>query len=73
MEQGSAVRNNYYISRSVNEPEAGWYPSIESLPEVPELVVLLIGNAGSRRQIELCLELGSKAVIAIATPFTGRG
>ena len=72
MEQGSAVRNNYFISRSVNEPEAGWYPSIESLPEVPELVVLLIGNAGSRQQIELCLELGSKAVIAIATPFTGR-
>ena len=72
MEQGATRRNNYYISRSVNEPEAGWYPSIESLPEVPELVVLLIGNAGSRQQIELCLELGSKAVIAIATPFTGR-
>ena len=72
MEQGAAVRNNYYISRSVHEPEAGWYPSIESLPEVPELVVLLIGNAGSRQQIELCLELGSKAVIAIATPFSGR-
>ena len=72
MEQGATRRNNYFISRSVNEPEAGWYPSIESLPEVPELVVLLIGNAGSRQQIELCLELGSKAVIAIATPFTGR-
>ena len=72
MEQGSAVRNNYYISRSVDEPEAGWYPSIEALPEVPELVVLLIGDAGSRQQIELCLELGSKAVITIATPFTGR-
>ncbi len=72
MEQGATRRNNYFISRSANEPEAGWYPSIESLPEVPELVVLLIGNAGSRRQIELCLELGSKAVIAIATPFTGR-
>ena len=72
MEQGSAVRNNYYISRSVNEPEAGWYPSIEALPEVPELVVLLIGDAGSREQIELCLELGSKAVITIATPFTSR-
>ena len=72
MEQGATRRNNYFISRSVNEPEAGWYPSIESLPEVPELVVLLIGNAGSRQQIELCLEFGSKAVIAIATPFTGR-
>jgi len=72
MEQGSAVRNNYYISRSVDEPAAGWYPSIEALPEVPELVVLLIGDAGSREQIELCLELGSKAVITIATPFTGR-
>ena len=72
MEQGSAVRNNYYISRSVDEPEAGWYPSIEALPEVPELVVLLIGDAGSRQQIERCLELGSKAVITIATPFTGR-
>lgn len=72
MEQGSALRNNYYISRSVDEPEAGWYPSIEALPEVPELVVLLIGDAGSRQQIELCLELGSKAVITIATPFTGR-
>lgn len=72
MEQGSAVRNNYYISRSVDEPEAGWYPSIEALPEVPELVVLLIGDAGSRQQIEMCLELGSKAVITIATPFTGR-
>ncbi|MDE0494705.1 MAG: acetate--CoA ligase family protein [Acidimicrobiaceae bacterium] len=72
MEQGSAVRNNYYISRSVDEPEAGWYPSIEALPEVPELVVLLIGDAGSREQIERCLELGSKAVITIATPFTGR-
>lgn len=72
MEQGSAMRSNYYISRSVDEPEAGWYPSIEALPEVPELVVLLIGDAGSREQIELCLELGSKAVITIATPFTGR-
>ena len=72
MEQGATRRNNYFISRSVDEPEAGWYPSIEALPEVPELVVLLIGNAGSRQQIELCLELGSKAVIAIATPFTGR-
>ena len=72
MEQGATRRNNYFISRSADEPEAGWYPSIESLPEVPELVVLLIGNAGSRQQIELCLELGSKAVIAIATPFTGR-
>ncbi|MYB03770.1 MAG: acetate--CoA ligase family protein [Acidimicrobiaceae bacterium] len=72
MEQGSAVRTNYYISRSVDEPETGWYPSIEALPEVPELVVLLIGDAGSRQQIELCLELGSKAVITIATPFTGR-
>ena len=72
MEQGSARRNNYYISRSVDEPEAGWYPSIEALPEVPELVVLLIGDAGSRQQIELCLELGSKAVITIATPFAGR-
>ena len=72
MEQGATRRNDYFISRSANEPEAGWYPSIESLPEVPELVVLLIGNAGSRQQIELCLELGSKAVIAIATPFTGR-
>ena len=72
MEQGSAVRNNYYISRSVDEPTAGWYPSIEALPEVPELVVLLIGDAGSRQQIELCLELGSKAVIAIATPFADR-
>ena len=72
MELGSAVRNNYYISRSVVKPEAGWYPSIEALPEVPELVVLLIGDAGSRQQIERCLELGSKAVITIATPFTGR-
>ena len=72
MEQGAARRNNYYISRSVDEPEAGWYPSIEALPEVPELVVLLIGNEGSRRQVELCLELGSKAVISVATPFTGR-
>ena len=72
MEQGSAVRNNYYISRSADDPEAGWYPSIEALPEVPELVVLLIGDEGSRQQIELCLELGSKAVITIATPFTGR-
>lgn len=72
MEQGSARRNNYYISRSVDEPEAGWYPSIDALPEVPELVVLLIGDEGSRQQIELCLELGSKAVITIATPFTGR-
>lgn len=72
MEQGSAVRTNYYISRSVDEPDAGWYPSIEALPEVPELVVLLIGDAGSRQQIELCLELGSKAVVTIATPFTGR-
>lgn len=72
MELGSAVRSNYYISRSVDEPETGWYPSIEALPEVPELVVLLIGDAGSRQQIELCLELGSKAVITIATPFTGR-
>ena len=72
MEQGSAVRNNYYVSRSVDDPEAGWYPSIEALPEIPELVVLLIGDAGSRQQIELCLELGSKAVITIATPFTGR-
>ena len=72
MEQGSALRSNYYISRSVDEPEAGWYPSIEALPEVPELVVLLIGDAGSRQQIELCLELGSQAVITIASPFTGR-
>ena len=72
MEQGATRRNNYFISRSANEPEAGWYPSIESLPEVPELVVLLIGNEGSRQQIELSLELGSRAVIAIATPFTGR-
>ena len=72
MEQGSALRNNYFISRSVDEPDAGWYPSIDALPEVPELVVLLIGDAGSRHQIELCLELGSKAVITIATPFTGR-
>lgn len=72
MEQGSAVRNNYFISRSVDEPEAGWYPSIDALPEVPELVVLLIGDAGSREQIERCLELGSKAVITIATPFAGR-
>ena len=72
MEQGATRRNNYYISRSVDEPEAGWYPSIEALPEVPELVVLLIGNEGSRQQIELCLELGSKAVISVATPFTGR-
>ena len=72
MEQGATRRNNYFISRSVDEPEAGWYPSIEALPEVPELVVLLIGNEGSRQQIELSLELGSKAVIAIATPFTGR-
>ncbi len=72
MEQGSERRNNYYISRSVDEPEAGWYPSIDALPEVPELVVLLIGDEGSRQQIELCLELGSKAVITIATPFTGR-
>ncbi len=71
MEQGSDLRNNYYISRSVDEPESGWYPSIEALPEVPELVVLLIGDAGSRQQIELCLELGSQAVITIATPFTG--
>ena len=66
------MRNNYYISRSADDPEAGWYPSIEALPEVPELVVLLIGDEGSRQQIELCLELGSKAVITIATPFTGR-
>lgn len=72
MDQGATRRNNYYISRSADEPEAGWYPSIEALPEVPELVVLLIGNEGSRRQIELCLELGSKAVISVATPFTGR-
>ena len=72
MEQGSAVRNNYYVSRSVDDPEAGWYPSIEALPEIPELVVLLIRDAASRQQIELCLELGSKAVITIATPFTGR-
>ena len=72
MEQGAARRNNYYISRSVDEPEAGWYPNIEALPEIPELVVLLIGDAGSRQQIELCLELGSKAVISVATPFTGR-
>ena len=72
MEQGATRRNNYFISRSVDEPDAGWYPSIEALPEVPELVVLLIGNEGSRQQIELSLELGSKAVIAIATPFTGR-
>ena len=72
MEQGATLRNNYYISRSVDEPEAGWYTSIEALPEVPELVVLLIGDEGSRQQIELCLELGSKAVITIATPFTGR-
>ena len=72
MELGSAARNNYYISRSADDPEAGWYPSIEALPEVPELVVLLIGDAGSRQQVELCLELGSKAVITIATPFTGR-
>ena len=72
MEQGAARRNNYYISRSVDEPEAGWYTSIEALPEVPELVVLLIGDAGSRQQIELCLELGTKAVISVATPFTGR-
>ena len=72
MEQGATRRNNYYISRSVDEPEAGWYTSVEALPEVPELVVLLIGDEGSRQQIELCLELGSKAVITIATPFTGR-
>ncbi len=72
MEQGSDLRSNYYISRSVDEPEAGWYPSIEALPEVPELVVLLIGDAGSRQQVELCLELGSQAVITIASPFTGR-
>lgn len=72
MEQGATRRNNYFISRSVDEPEAGWYPSIEALPEVPELVVLLIGDEGSRQQIELCLELGSKAVISIATPFAGR-
>ena len=72
MEQGAARRNNYYISRSVHEPEAGWYPSIEALPEVPELVVLLIGDAGSRQQIKLCLELGVEAVITIATPFSGR-
>ena len=72
MQQGAERRNNYYISRSVDEPSEGWYTSIEALPEVPELVVLLIGDEGSRQQVELCLELGSKAVITIATPFTGR-
>lgn len=71
MEQGAGLRNNYYISRSVDEPESGWYPSIEALPEVPELVVLLIGDAGSREQVELCLEFGTRAVVTIATPFTG--
>ncbi len=49
------------------------YPSLASLPEVPELAIVIVGGEGTVASVEECAKLGVKAAIIIASGFAETG
>ena len=49
------------------------YPSLASLPEVPELAIVIVGGDGTVAAVEECARLGVKAAIIIASGFAETG
>ena len=49
------------------------YPSLASLPEVPELAIVIVGGDGTVAAVEECAKLGVKAAIIIASGFAETG
>ena len=49
------------------------YPSLASLPEVPELAIVIVGGDATVASVEECAKLGVKAAIIIASGFAETG
>lgn len=49
------------------------YPSLGSLPEVPELAIVIVGGDGTVASVEECAKLGVKTAIIIASGFAETG
>jgi len=49
------------------------YPSLEALPEVPEVAILCIGGDQAAQQLEICARLGVKNAILFASGFSELG
>jgi acetate---CoA ligase (ADP-forming) len=49
------------------------YPSLASLPAVPELAIVIVGGDGAVAAVEECARLGVKAAIIIASGFAETG